>query len=152
MNRTVFDGRFFNDDRMFVTHICRGHVYSTAGLINVSVHHNEDKESYQWCLATYWNTPGYEAYRIDIFPFEADAKDYLRELEPLTPLISNGGNPPKTALSYDEYVVWKKNFGYQDYDYKGLYDGAIVPGSEGEGFFEEVGRNEFIRFHGKKSD
>jgi hypothetical protein len=45
-------------------------------------------------MVTYWNTPAYEANRIDVFPSESVAIDWLKDAEPRTPLISLGGERP----------------------------------------------------------
>jgi hypothetical protein len=59
----------FNDDRMFVLYLCRAEVNEVG-------------------------TPAYEANRIDVFPSESVAIDWLKDAEPRTPLISLGGERP----------------------------------------------------------
>jgi hypothetical protein len=147
VNKQTFDGRVFNDDRMFVLYLCRGEVNEVGKMINVSIHHEEVKVHYHWCMVTYWNTPAYEANRIDVFPSESVAIDWLKDAEPRTPLISLGGIAPSNVLSYDEYEQWKKDLGYKDYEYGQLYSSSIMPGTEAERFAEEIGRNEFIRLY-----
>jgi hypothetical protein len=128
---------------MFVLYLCRAEVNE----VGVTVHHEEVKDHYHWCMVTYWNTPAYEANRIDVFPSESVAIDWLKDAEPRTPLISLGGNSPADVLSYDEYEQWKKDLGYKDYEYRPLYSSSIMPGTEVERFAEEKGRNEFIRIY-----
>ncbi len=137
----------FNDDRMFVLYLCRGEVNEVGKMINVSIYHEEVKDHYHWCMVTYWNTPAYEANRIDVFLSESAAIGRLKSVEPRTPLISLGGIAPSNLLSYDEYEQWKNDLGYKDYEYGQLYSSSIMPGTEVERFAEEIGRNEFIRFH-----
>jgi hypothetical protein len=132
---------------MFVLYLCRAEVNEVGNIVKVTVHHEEVKDHYHWCMVTYWNTPAYEANRIDVFPSESAAIDCLKDAEPRTPLISLGGNAPADLLSYDEYEQWKKDLGYKDYEYRQLYSSSIMPGTEVEKFAEEIGRNEFIRFH-----
>lgn len=55
-----FKGASYFDDRLFILHLCRGRVESSADeTVNTVLFHEEDADDLIWCLATYRNSEGY---------------------------------------------------------------------------------------------
>jgi hypothetical protein len=118
----VFGGDLYNDDRMFVLHLCRcTSARASDGSVSTTILHDGGDPDSEWCLVTYRNTSRYPAVRVDRFKSQADAQFYLEEVEPTVPLISLGGQSPRQPLPYQEYVAWKKRQGWEEYDYTRMY-------------------------------
>ena len=118
----LFEDQLYNDDRMFVLHIarCRATV-DDDGIATTTIYHGAPPPDCKWCLVTYRNTERYPAVRVDNFESLEEAQAYLQRVEPTVPLVSLGGSGPKTPLSYEEFVAWKKRNRMKDYDYKAMY-------------------------------
>jgi len=119
-----FEEQQYFDDRMYLLYLCAGNVEvedSVDGAIWTSIYHENPPENHVWCVATYRNIARFPLYRVDSFYKKEDAISYLIKIEPETPLISLGGQPPQNPLQYDEYLEWKRNNYLQDYDWKSLY-------------------------------
>lgn len=83
---------------------------------------------------TYRNCNRYPLYSVDSFYKKEDAIAYIKEIEPETPLISLGEKSPQNPLSYEAYLLWKKETNLKDYDWKSLY----LPG--GSNAQEKIGQ------------
>ena len=122
-----FQGEVYNDDRMFVLHVCRCTVTARDdGTMVTTIHHEVDPSDSRWCLVTYRNTASYPATRVDHFDSLEDARAYLERVEPTVPRVSLAGRPPVAPLPYDQFVAWKAANDLKDYDYRQMY----IPGGE----------------------
>lgn len=132
-----FDGQNYYDDRLFVLYLCPGKVEiedGDGGAVWTSIYYENPPENHIWCVVTYRNYDRYPLYRVDSFYKKEDAEAYIRKIEPETPLISLGGKSPLNPLSYEDYILWKKERNLKDYDWKSLYspDGSNAQESIGQ--------------------
>lgn len=118
-----FDGEAYFDDRLYVLYLCKGIVSEGEhdGTVVTTIYHEQPPKEYIWCLLTYRNCNRYPLASINHFQHEEDATDYLKRIEPETPLISLNGNSPRSPLIYEKYVEWKRSNNFAEYDYKSLY-------------------------------
>ncbi len=119
-----FEGQEYFDDRLFVLYLCKGTVEIETGedgLVWTRIYHEEDPKKHVWCVVTYRNCNRYPLYRIDSFYKKEDAQQYIKEVEPETPLISLGGKSPAAPLSHKEYKTWKEENGLNDYNWRSMY-------------------------------
>ena len=72
-----YQGEDYRDDRMYV--------------MNIATAKKDNKNC--WNLATYRNILSLSATRNDFFDTKKEVLDYIREVEPRVPLISNNGQP-----------------------------------------------------------
>ncbi|MCK5611945.1 hypothetical protein KAR91_59295 [Candidatus Pacearchaeota archaeon] len=121
MGKIEFNGELYNDDRMFVLYLCKCTVCINDEVIETTIYHENAPDDHKWCLVTYRNIPRYIATRVDHFDSENDAMAYMKKVAPVAPLVSLGGKPPQTPLAYDEFVRWKKDNNFKEYDYKTVY-------------------------------
>tara|TARA_B100000963_G_scaffold340021_1_gene338255 strand:- start:4228 stop:4656 length:429 start_codon:yes stop_codon:yes gene_type:complete len=94
-NNFYWKGDNYRDDRMFVSNI------ATA---------SDNQGRPCWNLATYRNTLTLPFIRNDFFDTEIQLMNYLKRIEPLTPLISNNEKPlviPKNISSNDYDSIWR---------------------------------------------
>jgi len=126
MSKWGFDDEIYNDDRMFVTGVYKCSVNEDEDCIATIIHHTNPPKEHKWCVAIFRNVSRYRALRAYNFDTEIEAKQALAEIEPTTPLISLGGNGPKSPMSYDEYLKWKTDNNLQDYDYKKMFPADTV--------------------------
>lgn len=118
----LFKGIAYYDDRLFVMYSCQGIVEIGAdGAITTTIYHEDPRADSHWCLVTYKNHTNYPIYSIKHFETKDETINYIRRIEPETPLISMGGQSPKQPLSYNEYLSWKKENDLEDFDYKKTY-------------------------------
>ncbi|MDO8466794.1 MAG: hypothetical protein Q7S83_01500 [bacterium] len=132
-----FEGQDYFDDRIFVLYLCKGTVEiepGPEGSVWTRIYHEKAPNDYIWCVVTYRNCNRYPLYRVDSFYKKEDAEQYIKKIEPETPLISFGGKPSKSPLSYEEYSEWKVKNGFKDYDWQSLYfsDGTNASESVGQ--------------------
>ncbi len=117
-----FEGQEYFDDRMFVLYLCKGRVEAGPdGVIITTIYHEQEPIDFVWCVVTYRNCIRYPLYRIDSFYKKDDAVEYIKIIEPETPLISLGGRSPAQLVSYEEYTEWKKDDNLKDYNWQELY-------------------------------
>jgi hypothetical protein len=90
-----FQGEEYRDDRIFVINLCRGTV-TRAGQARRN----------RWMVETYRNAPSLPAYRSDDFGTRDEAVTYIKKIEPLTPIISNGGQSLDTPEGEDQWNFW----------------------------------------------
>jgi hypothetical protein len=110
------------DDRLFVVHLCRGKIESgNDGTVETTIFHDEDADNLVWCLATYRNCENYPLVSLNHFETKDDALKYASLIEPTVPLISLNGQSPNPPLSYPDYLRWKSENDFRDYDYKKTY-------------------------------
>jgi len=91
----LYRGRIYHDDRLFILDMVRVR--------------KEDR--YVWSVITRRNHAGYPAFRVDKFESRKSAVEFIKKIEPTTPRISLGGNPPQTPLPYSEYCEQLKREG-----------------------------------------
>ena len=89
-----FEGNIYRDDRMYVINLSRGTV-SEGG-----------KKETRYLLLTYRNTASLPAVRTDHFSSEEKALDYLKQVEPEVPLVSNYGQPLDIPEDVDRWEYW----------------------------------------------
>jgi len=126
MKGLYFNGEQYNDDRMFVLFVAKCTTSENDELISTTIHYESAPSNHKWCVATFKNVKRYMAYRVDVFDTEKEAVEYLEKVEPQTPLISLGGDSPINSMSFEEYIIWKKDKKYKDYNYKEMF----LPGSK----------------------
>ena len=151
MNQIVFNGQIFNDDRMFIMHLCRCCASVVGNLKVVTAFHDQIHEDCQgslpslnWCVLTYRNTPNFEAFKVNVFAELEEAQQCLAQMEPTTPLVSNGGDSPQRPLRQDFYKQWKKQNSYGNYPYRDLFPSHL--NNLVEHFFEDNDRGQMIDF------
>ena len=121
-----FNGEYYNDDRLFILYLCKCTEDVQPDHIATTIYHENPPPDAKWCLVTYKNVQRYMAVRVDTFESKQEAVEYMRDIEPTVPLVSAGGRPRVPQLSYDEYVKWKNDLGFREYDYNSMY----TPGGE----------------------
>lgn len=121
MNKIDFNGEIYNDDRMFVLHVCKCTVDIDADVISTTIYHEDAPENHKWCIVTYRNVTRYMATRVDHFDSEREAVDYMKKVEPDVPLISFDGRSPHNPLPYDQFIKWKERNNFKEYEYKKMY-------------------------------
>ena len=91
-----FKGETYRDDRLFVLNLT----------------HGKEEEKSKWILVTYRNTIELPVYKTNCFNTKEDAIEYLKNVEQLTPLISNNEQPleiPESEISdWDYFNNWLK--------------------------------------------
>lgn len=130
-----FDGEQYNDDRLFVLHLCRGTCEAEAGgdVSAITVYHDCPPLNAKWYVVTYRNTARYPVFRADCFETEHLALSYIQKVEPTVPLVSLHGHPPEFPLPYAEFVKWKLRQGMNEYDFREMYPG--LDGGRQETFY-----------------
>lgn len=117
-----FQEQEYFDDRMFVLYLCKGKVeIKSDGFVTTTIYHEQEITDFIWCVVTYKNCLRYPLYRADSFYKKEDAIEYIKMIEPETPLISLVGKSPAQSVSYYEYLKWKNENGLKDYNWKELY-------------------------------
>ena len=127
MKTFEFEGEFYNDDRLFVLHIAKCSIKEDSESITTRVYHEEAPENHLWCVIMYRNVPRYRPLKVFHFDNETEAQIFLRDTEPVVPLISlQGESPPENqVLSYKEYLDWKEANNLKDYDYRKMFWGFM---------------------------
>jgi|TARA_B100000315_G_scaffold18710_1_gene16583 hypothetical protein len=84
-----------------------------ASLVETTIYHEDAPADSKWCLVAYRNINRYTAARVDHFETEIEATTYKRQIEPQTPLVSQGCRlyPLPT---YEEYVRWTKENKFEE--------------------------------------
>lgn len=83
----LFEGRVYNDDRLFILDIALT---------------EKDCHTF-WVVVTRRNHEGFPPYRVDEFRSKEEALEFIKKTEPTTPLISLGVKSPINPLSYEDY-------------------------------------------------
>ena len=122
MAHVEFDGRTYNDDRIYVFYIAPCTEEIEAEYVHYRIYHNNPPAEYKWCLVTYRNTERYPVSRLDAFETKTGAQEYQKRVEPTTPLISLYAR--QSRMTYDEFVDWKNQQNFKEYDYKKMYLGG----------------------------
>ena len=90
----LWDGKIFNDDRLFMLDLQP----ATKGREKV------------WAVVTRWNQKGFPPYKVNDFTEKIEAIKFLKKIEPQMPRISLGGKSPEETPSYIENLeILKKN-------------------------------------------
>lgn len=117
-----FQDQNYFDDRLFVLYLCKGKVeIEPDGVAITTIYHEQEPIDFVWCVATYKNCIRYPLYRVDSFYKKEVAIEYIKKIEPETPLISLDGKSPAKPFSYEEYLKWKKDNDFKDYNWQELY-------------------------------
>jgi hypothetical protein len=126
MNEIEFEGKHYRDDRMYVLYVCRCTMEKEPNQVVFTIYYEDAPADSKWCLVTYRNDNRYMAIRVDDFETEIEATAYMRQVEPQTPLISQGGRPRYPLPTYEEFVKWKKENKFEEYDYKKMYSPDVT--------------------------
>lgn len=132
-----FQGQNYFDDRLFVLYLCKSTVEiepDNDGVVWTKIYHEQAPTNHTWCVATYKNCNRYPLYRVDNFYKKDDAMAYMKQIEPETPLISLNGKSPLRPASYEDYLSWKKEKGFKEYDWQSLYS------PDGMNAYETIGQ------------
>jgi len=122
MSELEFEGEVYNDDRMFVLYVCKCTVTMNDDNIQATtIYHQAAPDNCKWCVVTFRNNLRYRAFRVDHFDTEKEAVAYSTYVEAETPLISLDGRAPNPLLTYEEFVDWKNNKAFKEYDYKKMF-------------------------------
>ena len=121
MSKLEFNGNTFNDDRLFILHVCKCTIVKNSDVTSTTIYHEEAPDDHSWCVVTFWNDLRYKANRVDHFDTENEAMKYAAQVEPQTPLISLGGRSPKPYPTSKQYLEWKELHNMQGYDYKKMF-------------------------------
>jgi len=89
-----YKDELFRDPRMYVINLTKATVEGSDG----------EKEK-KWTIVTYKNTTNLPYIRHDIFDSKEEAIDYLKDIEPVTPLVTIDGKP-RDYPSNDRDQVW----------------------------------------------
>ena len=118
----IFQNSNYYDDRLFIFYLCKCTInISSDDMVETTIYHEENPNGSIWCLITYKNCERYPVSTINHFNTKDKAIDYIKKVEPSTPLISLDGQSPKQPLQYIEYLQWKKAKNLKEYDYKDMY-------------------------------
>ena len=133
-----FNGEFYNDDRLFVLHLCKSVTHrDDDGVEATTVFHDEAPPDHKWSVITFFNIPRYRACRVDNFDTYEEANTYFRGVEPTTPRISHGGRPSNNPPSFEQYSRWKSENGLIDYDIEAVYAMAPDDAKRQETFYSQ---------------
>lgn len=81
-----FRGDVYNDDGMFVLHVCKCAISDgEADTTSTTIFHDSAPAHHKWCIVTYRNTANYPATRVDHFDSLDQARAYLEQVEPTVP-------------------------------------------------------------------
>ena len=116
-----FNGQTYNDDRLFVLHVAKCTVVDDNADEIITVYHKNIPLSFKWCVITYRNVARYMPFRVDYFDTENEANIFSKATEPLTPMISLGGNSYNPPETYEKFYQWKKRNNLQEYNYKKVF-------------------------------
>lgn len=83
----LWEGIAYKDDRLFILDLTQA---------------KKDGKSV-WAVVTRRNHDGFPPVRTDEFESKEQAVEYIKKIEPTTPLISLLGKQPDRSLSYDVY-------------------------------------------------
>ena len=112
-NKFEFDGEVYRDDRLYVMNI------ATATM-------SKDNKKC-WNLATYRNNLSLSATRNDFFDTRKELIDYIKEVEPQVPLISNNGQ----SLEIPNHIKKDDIEGIWIYFNKWLAERNLFPSNKG---------------------
>ena len=147
MNEIEFEGEYYRDDRMYVLYVCRCTIDEQENLLVTNIYHEDAPADSKWCLVTYRNVNRYTPIRADHFETEIEATTYMRQVEPTVPLISQGGSPMCPPLTYEEFVRWKKENKFKEYDYKEMYTPGVT--NPMESIFQGINQESKVNEKGK---
>ncbi len=109
------------DDRMFVMYLCKGKVEIKDGIVTTTIYHNDDPVDSVWSVVTYRNTHRYPLSRVDSFFEKESALEYIKMVEPETPLVSLDGESPAHLLPYEAYLKWKEENHLKEYIWQDMF-------------------------------
>ncbi|MBJ89314.1 MAG: hypothetical protein CMO98_05570 [Woeseia sp.] len=89
-----FEGEEYRDDRMYVINLNRGTISK------------DGKKEKRYLLTTYRNTTSLPATRSDDFASKEEAINYLKQVEPGVPLVSNQGKCLEIPEGVDRWKYW----------------------------------------------
>ena len=141
-NNLEYEGHLYNDDRIFVLYIARCTEKKVKpGYLEYVIYHTnpptknknpktilstlinkfkaDDQDVYMWGVVTYRNTARYPCMGVKAFYDKEAAQKYLIKVEPTTPLVSLNGRG--SEMTYDDFVDWKNQQAFKEYDYKKMY-------------------------------
>ena len=121
MSKLEFNGNTYNDDRLFILHVCKCTIVKSNDITSTTIYHEEAPKDHSWCVVTFWNDLRYKANRVDHFDTENEANEYATQVEPQTPLISLDGKSPNPYPTSEQYLDWKATNNMQEYDYKKMF-------------------------------
>ena len=96
-----YKGDKYRDERMFVLNLTFAQIKIDDG-----VNLKSQELEYKWVLATYRNNLALTSFRTDKFDTKAKAIKYLKEVEPLVPLIGNGEEALSIPDNIDRWQYW----------------------------------------------
>ena len=93
-----YNGELYRDDRLFVINLTYGKLKNDLTRKTVS----------RWTLITYRNTKQLTYTKSDFFENKGAAKEYLRDVEPKCPLISNDEKPLVIPNGQNTWLYWNR--------------------------------------------
>lgn len=154
MSQIPFNGKLYNDDRMFILCVLPCYASITQRFRIVSVLHDGPPEEcrdllkeHSWCVATYENTQEFLGSRVDVFNSERDARQYFESVEPETPLISCGGHMHTPTLNSREFRKLKAQERWKNFDASEAFPSDMK--NRQESFCVEHRAKNAVVFHGE---
>jgi arginyl-tRNA synthetase len=115
-------GALYLDDRICVFHLAPCTTEVTGdGLMETIVFLGTPPAEHRWCILTLLNTEHYPPKRVDHFDLYEMAVEYLKVVEPATPLRSLGCESPGHPLPYSEWIEWKRRKNLREFDYRPFF-------------------------------
>jgi hypothetical protein len=121
MNTFEFEGNTYNDDRLFVLHVCPCTIQENNQNLRTTIYHGQPPANHYWCVVTFRNTDRFPAVSVKHFHTEDEANGYKDHVEPTTPRISTGGQGANPAPSLEQFREWKLLNDIKDYDYRQMF-------------------------------
>jgi hypothetical protein len=121
MGKFEFDGKSYNDDRMFVSYVCPCAIQGNKRNFRTTIYHEQPPPKHNWCVVIYRNTERFLAHDVKHFHTESEAKTFRDQIEPATPRISLGGQGADPLPSLEQYRKWKLRNGCEEYDYRRMF-------------------------------
>ncbi len=95
----LYKGDMYRDDRIFVLNLSRGTVQKKS------------KKETRWLLSTYRNIVSLPCRSVRDFETQEEAIEYIKKVEPDTPMISNNGESLDIPEGFEPWEVWLKWLG-----------------------------------------
>ena len=112
MDRKLFDGEIYRDDRLFVMRVASNFTKEADGAITVAPSAEPEIDEHKpVVLVTYRNLLSLPAVRVDDFPSLSPAIAYIKQVEPTCPRVSLGGQSPEPTPPWQEHLEWLRGQG-----------------------------------------
>jgi hypothetical protein len=106
------------DDRMFILGVWPARLSTDAAENHqtIIIYDTVPEDTTIWVVVTYENVEGYPIIGVNHFDSEQIARAYKKGIEPAIPLTSLGGQSPTAPMNADDYLAWKEENNFGDFD------------------------------------